>query len=125
MTPASFLKKRKYYLIALVPLLVVYFVFDPSTVNFMPKCFIYHLTGWQCPGCGVQRMIHALLHADFAAAWNYNAFLICASPFLAVVMFASEFRNKYPRLYSVAASIPVLIAFFIATFTWGVLRNVL
>ena len=54
--------------VALAVMAVVYFVFDPTTTRLFPKCAFYALTGFKCPGCGSQRAIHALLHADVLAA---------------------------------------------------------
>ena len=54
---------------------VLYF-FDPATHHFYPVCQFHRLTGWNCPGCGLTRSFHALLHADFATASRDNALLI-------------------------------------------------
>ena len=55
-------------------ILCVYFYFDPSD-HFFPRCPFLSMTGLECPGCGSQRAIHALLHGDLAAVWHYNAAL--------------------------------------------------
>ncbi len=44
------------------------------------SCPFYRLTGLQCPGCGVSRMCLALLHLDFAAAFQANAMLLALLP---------------------------------------------
>lgn len=43
-------------------------------------CPFYWATGRYCPGCGVSRMLLALLRLDFAAAWRSNPLLLCLSP---------------------------------------------
>ena len=55
--------------------------FNPTTAGFFPACPLYTLTGIHCPGCGLTRGFHALLHGDVLAALHYNALL----PFFAVV----------------------------------------
>lgn len=59
--------------VALAALLAVFFLyfFDP-TRNHVPLCLFHHFTGWDCPGCGMWRATHCLLHGDFASAWKYN-----------------------------------------------------
>ena len=99
-------------------------MFDPMQSRWLPKCMFYVLTGWECPGCGSQRMVHALAHGDLASAWNANPFLVCLIPVLALMAYASIFREKSPRLYSVVNSVPVIVTIGVALVLWAVLRNV-
>ncbi|MDE7397749.1 MAG: DUF2752 domain-containing protein, partial [Muribaculum sp.] len=46
--------------ITVIVVTVIYAVFDP-TLPWFPKCLFRQLTGLECPGCGSQRAIHALL----------------------------------------------------------------
>ena len=84
--------------VALAIMAVVYFVFDPTTTRLFPKCAFYALTGFKCPGCGSQRAIHALLHADVLAAIRYNALLVFSLPFIALLL-----TNRYCPAHSHAA----------------------
>lgn len=61
---------------------VIYFLFDPAMAGWMPKCIFHSVTGLDCPGCGSQRMIHALLHADLKSAFQANALLLLSLPYL-------------------------------------------
>lgn len=47
-------------------------------------CIFYTVTGLYCPGCGVTRMILALLRFDFVKAFYSHPVLFCIAPFLAV-----------------------------------------
>ena len=58
----------------------LYFL-DPVKYVLMPKCPFKMLTGLSCPGCGIQRAIHALLHGDVAGAVKYNFFLVYSGPY--------------------------------------------
>ena len=49
--------------------------FNPSTAGFFPVCPLYSMTGLACPGCGMTRGLHALLHGDISTALGYNLLL--------------------------------------------------
>src|SRR5690606_9562920 len=49
--------------------------FDPTKTHFLPVCPMLSLTGFACPGCGMTRGMHALLHGDIVTALNYNALI--------------------------------------------------
>jgi hypothetical protein len=56
----------------------VLFVWDPAQHDFYPRCVFRALTGWECPGCGGLRAVHALLHGDLATAWRWHPLLVGA-----------------------------------------------
>ena len=104
-------------------LLALYFIFDPGRSALAPKCMFHAVTGWDCAGCGSQRMLHALLHGDLAGAWRANAFLLCVAPLVAVMAWAAMFRERWPRLYSRVNSLPVIIRMGAGILVWTVARN--
>ena len=116
---------RLIWIVVAIAVAALYLLFDPSQYAVFPKCYFYQLTGWQCPGCGLQRMLHALLHGDILAAWHYNAFLLCALPFVVFLLWAEMMRTKRPALYARVCSMPVILTAFVLTLAWFVLRNIL
>ncbi len=104
--------------------IATYWLFDPSEYIF-PRCPVYMLTGWECPGCGSQRALHALLNGDIAEAWRLNAFLLCMAPVIALLLFSEFFRDRYPRLNRVVTSRPAVITFVALIVAWTILRNVI
>ena len=48
----------------------------PSWVESIPLCLFHHLTGWDCPGCGLTRACIAFFHGHFRQAIQYNALVI-------------------------------------------------
>lgn len=103
----------------------VYFYFDPNDSAFFPRCPFLSLTGYQCPGCGSQRAIHALLHGDFAAAWGKNALLVASLPLLFLLVFSEMTRTRFPRLYRRVNSGIVIKGCFVVVVVWWILRNLI
>jgi hypothetical protein len=100
----------------------ILFIYNPEDVSFYPRCPLKMLTGYDCPGCGTLRGLHAILHGDFSRAWRLNAALFFAIP--AIVFFGLS--SKY-RVGSIAYRIvsgrltPRLV--FIAIIAWWICRN--
>lgn len=55
---------------------------DPSSGTFQ-ACAFRSVTGWWCPGCGLTRATHDLLHGDLAEAFANNALVV---PVLAMLI---------------------------------------
>lgn len=104
---------------------VVYYFFDPSDSVFFPRCIFRSLTGWDCPGCGSQRALHALLHADVAGAWHYNAGLIVGLPLLALLCLAEWQRESLPRLHRAVTSTTFITILLAAIIVWWIGRNII
>ena len=81
----------------LAAVVFVYAMFDPSDSLYWPKCPFHLLTGLECPGCGSQRAIHALLHGDIIKAWDYNPLLVIAVPYI-ILGFIAELSFRRSRL---------------------------
>lgn len=110
--------------VVFVTVAVVYFVFDPSSTRLFPKCAFLSLTGFKCPGCGSQRAIHALLHADVIGAIRYNALLVITLPFIAFVFASRYWKAHFPRLYSHMNSTTVSLTAAVIVCLWWILRNI-
>ena len=89
-------------------------------------CAFHVATGYLCPGCGVTRMLVSLLRLDFAAAFRWNAVLLCLLPVLLTLLVVSLVR--YVRTGSRKMSLPENIAVWCAIavlLAWGVVRNLI
>ena len=95
--------------------LALLYVFDPSAAgNFFPKCPSYAFLGLYCPGCGITRALHALLHGQVAQAFAYNPLAILVSPLLLWMAFKPAWLY-HPLTPKIALAVLVLYA---------VLRNI-
>ena len=102
----------------------VYFFVDPEEASWMPQCVFRRITGLDCPGCGSQRMIHALLHGNPAEAWRQNPFLLLSIPYIAALGIASAAPQRFPRLFRTVHSPIAIIIFAVAIIFWTIYRNI-
>ncbi|MDB6037486.1 MAG: hypothetical protein JWM99_1327 [Verrucomicrobiales bacterium] len=104
----------------------ILYCFNPTEYRFFPQCPLYTLTGWQCPGCGTLRAIHALSHGQLQAALRFNPLLIIVSPFIALG-FARELwleaRGERTNWNAIPAA--AIWAILIVLITYGILRNLI
>ncbi len=108
---------------ALPALAAVYYFVDPASAVWAPKCPFRLLTGLDCPACGSQRALHAVLHGAWAEAMVFNPFLVVSLPYLALVAFTTL---RPPGEKSVLKYIqhPVTVRVYLAAVIgWWILRN--
>lgn len=111
--------------IAAAVIAAVYFAaVDPVQSHLAPRCVFRSLTGFDCPGCGLQRALHALLHGDVAGAWTFNPFLFFIAPVGATYLFVELSRSPMPRLRKVMFSSVALWTLVAVTVAWWIARNV-
>ena len=103
----------------------VYASFSPEQSPWFPRCIFLSLTGYRCPGCGLQRSLHSLLNLDFAAALACNAFLILfALPLMALYLADAIFQGRLVKIHKVLTNRYFIIAIGLATLLWWILRNI-
>jgi len=105
---------------------IIYFNFNPEEHLFFPKCSFLILTGLKCPGCGSQRTIHALLHADIHSAFSYNALVVLTIPYLLILIAGKivQFINPYSK-FAIKLQHPYIIwSFFIIVILFWITRNI-
>lgn len=122
--------KRKSLIALLLVLVAVafataYYLFDPLEVRWMPRCLWKAATGTDCPGCGSQRMAHALMHGDIAGAWHANSYALCMLPVIIFLFWLEFSRDKHPKLYSRVHHYAVILALAVSVIVWWILRNLL
>ena len=99
-------------------------VFNPATAGFFPVCPLYSMTGLACPGCGMTRGLHALLHGDVPGALDYNLLLpailfFFGYLFVSLCLTAARGRGLHFRLFNAK----VIWGFFAFALAFSVLRN--
>ncbi|CAB4860996.1 MAG: DUF2752 domain-containing protein [Actinobacteria bacterium] len=101
---------------------------DPNEPGHYPLCPTRALFGIDCPGCGLMRGTHDLLHGNVAGAIDHNVLLIAAVPLVVVLWgrwlnrartgIRPEVTRRQFRLRH-----RILIISLIAMLAFGVVRN--
>src|SRR6187549_1532685 len=114
--------KFSIFIIAAGAILLLYFFVEPKN-GILPKCFFHELTGFYCPGCGVQRSFHALLNGHILTAIDYNLLFILFLPLIIYFILAFALGKKHPSssfIYKPAFSFTVAIV----VVSFWLLRNI-
>ena len=102
----------------------LYYAVDPSHSAWLPQCPFHALTGWECPACGGQRALHALLHGRPGEAVRFNLFLVVSVPYFLAVAWTSLDRGRVAgRLRPIVQHRWVACAYCVLFVVWWVVRN--
>lgn len=87
---------------------------------------VHTLTGLQCPGCGISRATHAMLHGNLAEALAYNYFFVVSIPYFSAVCaftyIPALHRRQRVRQF-ITGRVPALI-YVVLFVLWFVIRNI-
>lgn len=106
--------------------LIILYNHDPSYTQWSPKCVMLALTGYKCPGCGIQRFVHHLMHGEVAEALRYNYFAAIVLPYLVIAVGSYAFvgtrwgkaiQDKLLNRY-------VAYTYIALYFVWWIVRNI-
>lgn len=105
---------------------ILYFFVNPEVSVFMPKCPVKMLTGYDCPSCGAQRAVHAVLHGNFATAISYNPFFVISVPYFILVLYSTVFKSSFAlKVRAIVCHRYALYGYIVLFFLWWILRNIL
>lgn len=99
--------------------------FDPTKAGFFPACPLYSLTGFACPGCGMTRGFHALLHGDVVTAMDFNAMIPLVLVFFGYWFLSMLLVAVRGRGFGFGnMSLGLVMGTLILLLVFGVLRNI-
>jgi hypothetical protein len=104
---------------------ILYYHFDPAVYGFFPKCPFLSLTGLECPGCGSQRAMHAMIHLNLKEAFSYNPLLVISIPYiLAAVFFNSDFaKERWPKTRTILFGYRAILIVLGVIILFAIFRN--
>lgn len=100
-----------------------YYTYDPSDGAGL-ECTFKLITGYDCPGCGSQRALHAFLHGDIHKAWSFNPMIFFAIPIAVYYLILETGRRHWPRLHATSVHPLIIIVLFIAVIAYWIGRNI-
>ena len=101
---------------------ILYFVFTSVTKIGIP-CPFRLMTGYQCPGCGISRMLISLAHLDFISAYHHNPFLLLTSPIILFMIGCCDYRYVKTGDGTLGKWKYLMIAELAGLLLFGVFRN--
>lgn len=92
-------------------------VYRLDPLGSLIPCPYLALTGLACPGCGLTRAVHFLLHADVATAFSYNPLVFLAVPaaltYASAPRVAGDVRGARVRTSLAWVMVVITLAFWI------------
>lgn len=90
----------------------------------MPRCPFKWVTGFDCPGCGSQRALRALLAGHPMEAWLHNLALPPVLLYLLTILVLPLCKGKRAdRIYSILTSAAAIWILSAVVILWWILRN--
>lgn len=97
---------------------------DPNEAGHYPTCPFLALTGFQCPGCGSMRTVHALAHGHLREAFGLNVLTVAMLPVLVFFWLRWVRARALDRPVRTKVAHPALIwALFGAILLFWLIRN--
>ncbi|MBR4757475.1 MAG: DUF2752 domain-containing protein [Bacteroidaceae bacterium] len=90
----------------------------------MIPCLFHQLTGLNCPLCGGQRMMWAILHGRFCEAFHHNPLLFCLIPIIIVVLTLWLANKGTRRRMHILYSDRALLLYLVFLILWCIVRNI-
>ena len=108
--------KKVLFGLFIVALIAYFFVYKYTGLSI--QCPIHYMTGLYCPGCGITRMLFAIIKLDFYQAFRYNPLV-----FILLVIYIIYFILKY--IFKVNIKIPnkVYYGLIVVLIVYGIIRN--
>lgn len=117
---------KKLIITGLAGVVCIAYYFLLTFFNIGIPCLFHKFTGLLCPGCGITRMILAILHLDFKSAFQYNQVVFIFSPiilYFIIRLYISWLKSENYKL-SLIENIVVYIMLTILLI-FGIIRNII
>ena len=111
----------------IIGIFILYYLVNPLCHNFPIQCPWRLLTNTQCPACGFQRALHALMHGEFQKALSYNYLFILFIPYaiMAIISTWYNYHHVFDKLNKFVYHHYTLRCYVVIYFGWWIIRNIL
>lgn len=104
-------------------ILLIYFLICYKYSFLKIRCVFHEITGLNCPGCGISRMISSFIKLDFKSGIKYNYFL--GYTFLILIFMIGYYIYSYINNKKIKYIEWFNILYLILLLSWGIIRNIL
>ena len=106
------------------PFIYPLFLCESSDILSNAEMYFKMLTGYDCPSCGSQRVLHMLLHGDVVDAFSLNPFIFIVAPYLLAVVYSYASKSRFSIWLKPYISHYITISVYLAIYIlWWVVRN--
>jgi hypothetical protein len=116
-------------LIVMIVGIYVYAHYNPEDYRFFPKCPVYMLTGYKCPGCGSQRAFYHLFQGNFMTAFRHNPLVLLLVPYMLLGIYvehvADRANSRIVHLREIFFGKWAILALTVIILLFTVFRNIL
>ena len=74
MKKSDYIKRNLKYAIMVISVFLIYYILNKK-FGFSIPCIFYKITGLYCPGCGITRLLFALVNLEFYESFKYNPWI--------------------------------------------------
>ena len=119
--------KRVAVIIVVTAVIIIYLILDPACSKWFPGCIFKSITGYECPGCGSQRVVHNLLNLRLKEAFKAKALLVILIPYIIVGLIFDLLRHGRSRSVHLPGAIffgkIAIIILIVTVILFTVIRN--
>ena len=101
--------KKKITITIIFLILLISYLYLGNKLNVYINCPIKEITGLYCPGCGITRMLQAILQLNFYQAFRYNPLLFISLPFFIFFTIEGIITKKDPLYNKIPNKILITI----------------
>ena len=116
------IKKLLFSLIGVFCVLVIYLLLYLYFPKYTLRCAFHSLTGLNCPGCGISRMLVSFVNLDFANGIKYNIFLGSTFPLLLGII--AYYCYSYVSKKKIKWIEVIAFIYVVLLIIWGIVRNI-
>jgi hypothetical protein len=92
-------------------LIFLFFIPDDYIYKSNSLCIHKKILGFDCPGCGITRALHALLNLEFQTAFNYNFSVFALFPLILIEIII--LHKSYSLLFNIKKYIYQILCFLL------------
>ena len=85
-------------IISLLAGVYLYSQYNPEENLLFPKCPVYIITGYECPGCGSQRALHNLFQGNILIAFAHNPLIMLFIPYFMLGVYIEYISDRNTTL---------------------------